>query len=151
MNDKFYINEKGIDGKSATCSLQEFLNNRGMIINFDNKEIYNYINYKFSNWDVEHIKNTYVDFDFSEYNIIDKKELKINDFILKFNSEKNIFVINDRKFLIEESFDLFSETIKVFKKKLKVYDGIKGLIKNILYLHFNQYKIDYFLAKIYDY
>lgn len=151
LENKFDNNGRGLNGKSSTCSLQEFFNNRGFVVDFENKVIFKYLKRNLSNWDLDYLQKTYISFNINEFNIIETSILKIENFLLQFDAEKNIFQINDRKFNIENTLDLYSQSVKIFKKKLICYNGIQGLFSNILYIHNSFWGAEKFLNKVLNY
>lgn len=129
MNILYDNDGHGINASSATWSVQEWLGRKGMQVDFNNKIIKNIGNYELSAWDVEYLKNTYAYFNIDDYKIIKDNTLKLDDFSIMFDFKNNILSINNKNIKVDAHTDNNKPILKILKTKIKVYNGLQGLVK----------------------
>lgn len=145
---KFNIDGRCINGCAATASLKEFLGRKGLLIDFDTKTIKQVGKRELSQWDADYITKTYVDFNINDYKIIKDNTLKLDNFNLLFDFSNNVFIVNGRSLKIDAHRDYDAPILKAYKTKLKVFDGLQGLVKIFTDGFYKEYQLIEFLNKV---
>ena len=132
----------GINASAATYSVIEWFSHKGMIIDFDKKIIQNVGNSLISQYDKNYLKDTYAYFNLEDFEIINNHSLQVDKYKIIFDFENTIFNVNDKKIKIEGHNDWNKPILKVFKTKIKVYEGLQGLVKVFTEDFFKNSRID---------
>jgi hypothetical protein len=147
-NLKFNIDGYCINGNAATASLKEFLGRKGFVIDFNNKTIKQVGENTLSQWTIDYINKTYVDFNIADYTVIKDNTLNIADYAIEFDFDNNLFKVNNKAIKVEKHDDVNKPILRVLKTKLVAYDGMQGLVKIFTDGFHSQYSLIEFLKKV---
>ena len=145
---KFNIDGRCINGCAATASLKEFLGRKGLVIDFNNKTIKQVGEDALSQWTMDYINKTYIDFNIADYTVIKDNTLKIDNYTIEFDFNNNLFKVNDKALKVEKHIDVNKPILRVLKTKLVAYDGMQGLVKIFTDGFYKEYQLVEFLNKV---
>ena len=145
---KFDINGFCINGNAATASLKEFLGRKGFVIDFNNKTIKQVGEDALSQWTIDYINKTYIDFNIADYTVIKDNTLKIDNYAIEFDFNNNLFKVNNKALKVEKHIDVNKPILRVLKTKLVAYDGMQGLVRIFTDGFYKEYQLIEFLNKV---
>ena len=145
---KFDIDGKCINGNAACVSLKEFLGCKGLVIDFNNKTIKQVGEDALSQWTMDYINKTYIDFNIADYTVIKDNTLKIDNYAIEFDFNNNLFKVNDKALKVEKHLETNKPILKLLKTKIKAYNGMQGLVRIFTDGFFKEYQLVEFLEKI---
>lgn len=113
---------------SATWSIWEYFGRHGFVFEDENKTIKQISNKPLSQFCIDYLQNTYENFNILDYRIIKENFLILENFKIVFNFAENSIKINNKNIKIESHDDASKPILKIYKNKIKVYNGMHGLV-----------------------